>query len=246
MAFVPTDPVLARWHRLLEGFQASPRAFYARVEELIERRQIPRVTVSRIQRPEAGALSSVREYLRLERLGYRFDVCAAPFGSGFFVSWWLLQPLPVWYEILVWYVASIVIGVVAFGTIFQVAEVIAAVATQLAGSISAFMMGAFAMATVAPLAALIGAIFIVLLVYHLALSIGVASVQTIQAIVVLGPLYIRIFNPLTYYLLDTAQMFQDAAHSAVMEALDQVTEGKGVRAMTELEREPVMYELPGA
>ena len=32
--------------------------------------------------------SAKREYLRMQRGKYAFDICAAPFGNGFFVSWW--------------------------------------------------------------------------------------------------------------------------------------------------------------
>jgi len=47
----------------------------------------------------------------------------------------------------------------------------------------------------------------------------------------------------TYYTLDTALMFQDSVHSAVLEIMDEVTEGKGIRAMSELERKPVLSDL---
>jgi hypothetical protein len=47
----------------------------------------------------------------------------------------------------------------------------------------------------------------------------------------------------TYYKLDTALMFQDSVHSAVLEVIGQATEGKGQRVMTELERTPIMSDL---
>ena len=34
-------------------------------------------------------MSADRLYLRVIRKGKIFDICGAPFGSGFFVSWWL-------------------------------------------------------------------------------------------------------------------------------------------------------------
>ena len=51
------------------------------------------------------------------------------------------------------------------------------------------------------------------------------------------------FQPYTYYRLDTALMFQDAVHSAVLEVIEQVTEGKGVKGLSELERKPIMNDL---
>jgi hypothetical protein len=44
---------------------------------------------SRITWKEGGLLSAKREYLRVRRKEFVFDVCAAPFGKGFFFSWWL-------------------------------------------------------------------------------------------------------------------------------------------------------------
>jgi hypothetical protein len=38
---------------------------------------------------EGGSFSSKRIYLRVVRQGVTFDICGAPFGSGFFASWWL-------------------------------------------------------------------------------------------------------------------------------------------------------------
>lgn len=250
MAFVPIDPVLARWHRLVDGLQASPKAFYARVEERVEQRQIPQLKVSRTHWPEAGALSSAREYLRLERLGYRFDICAAPFGRGFFVSWWLVRPLPTWYAILGWHVASLMIVVVAFVLIQAVTGAGAVIAGTLGSAVlpKGNILGVLTSIVgllFHVLVSVMGPPIILFLTYHLAVRLGLTSIETIRAILILGPLYIRFFNPTTYYSLDTAQMFQDAAHAAVREALEQVTESKGVRALTEREREPVTYELPG-
>src|SRR5262249_32254698 len=37
---------------------------------------------------EGGPLSASREYLRVTRQGLVFDICGAPFGTGFFVSLW--------------------------------------------------------------------------------------------------------------------------------------------------------------
>ena len=36
-------------------------------------------------------LSASREYLRIKHGDLVFDVCAAPFGKDFFISWWLYE-----------------------------------------------------------------------------------------------------------------------------------------------------------
>jgi hypothetical protein len=62
----------------------------------------------------------------------------------------------------------------------------------------------------------------------------------------IGPFYRRFFHPFTYYRIDTSEMFQQAVRAAVMEVIDQVTAAKGIRALTELERKPVMREFARA
>lgn len=38
--------------------------------------------------PQGSIFSDQRRYLRVERSYLVFDICAAPFAHGFFVSWW--------------------------------------------------------------------------------------------------------------------------------------------------------------
>lgn len=81
--------VLSHWYYLLEGLQASPLDFYAAVEQAVARRQVPGVSLSRVDYREGGIFSAHREYLRVQRKKLVFDICGAPFGPSFFVSWWL-------------------------------------------------------------------------------------------------------------------------------------------------------------
>lgn len=50
-------------------------------------------------------------------------------------------------------------------------------------------------------------------------------------------------RPLTYFKLDTAFMFQESVHSAVLEVVDQITEAKGVRVLSDEERKPIMRDF---
>jgi hypothetical protein len=59
----------------------------------------------------------------------------------------------------------------------------------------------------------------------------------------IGWLYERLFHPVTYYRIDTSQMFQQSVQNAVMEVVDQVTAGKGMRQLTEAERKPIMRDF---
>ncbi|MBI5374185.1 MAG: hypothetical protein HZA77_02050 [Candidatus Schekmanbacteria bacterium] len=55
----------------------------------MKKREIPDCNYSRVNYREGGIFSSSREYLRIRRKEYVFDICGAPFGNSFFVSWWL-------------------------------------------------------------------------------------------------------------------------------------------------------------
>src|SRR2546425_2752428 len=55
------------------------------------RSQLPETALAKVEWSEGGIFSAKREYLRIERKELIFDICGAPFGRGFFVSWWLAR-----------------------------------------------------------------------------------------------------------------------------------------------------------
>ncbi len=73
--------------------------------------------------------------------------------------------------------------------------------------------------------------------------LGEIPSSVISNIPLLGPLLITMFRPETFYRIDTALMFQDSVHSAVVEVLDQKMKGQGLRLLSESERKPIMREL---
>jgi len=81
--------IISHWSRRFEDLQVSSQWFYGRVEEGIRRRQIPETITGRIDWREGIPFSARREYLRVVRKEYVFDLCGAPFGNAFFISWWL-------------------------------------------------------------------------------------------------------------------------------------------------------------
>lgn len=164
MAKASPAAVFSHWYTLIENLQTSPMEFYASVGKAIERRQVPDAKTDRIDWKEGGVFSAKREYLRVRRKEYLFDICGAPFGTGFFISWWLGEvPSGLW---------ALLSDLPAIGWFFR--------------------------------------------------------------------LFIR---PATYYKIDTALMFQTAIHSAVLEVIDEITKTKGLRALSELERKPILKEL---
>jgi hypothetical protein len=82
--------VLSHWYQLVAGATNSTQDFYLAVERHLQLAKVPQIKRNRVERRERGLLSATREYLRVTWGEYTFDVCAAPFGSGFFVSWWLV------------------------------------------------------------------------------------------------------------------------------------------------------------
>jgi hypothetical protein len=88
-----TTEVISQWNTLIENFQTSPQAFYAEVTRALNKRQMPNAKIDRISFKESHLLSAKREYLRIScKNDFYFAICGAPFGTGFFVSWWLLEP----------------------------------------------------------------------------------------------------------------------------------------------------------
>lgn len=149
--------VLRHWSHLIDGLSYSSKEFYASLKEALLVRGIPGAKSMEIRVAEGGPLiSAKRLYLRVKRGEEYIDICAAPFGRGFFFSSWLILP-----------------------------------------------------PSVLRLSPIIGWV-------------------------------IAMFSPPTYYKLDTAGMFHAMVHGAVMECVDGVTSAKGIRALTESERKPIM------
>jgi hypothetical protein len=87
--------VLRHWSHFIDGWEHSSLAFYASLKEAIAARKVPKAKYSTVTISEGNAFSRKRIYLRARRSGQVMDICAAPFGRGFFVSWWLVVP-PSW------------------------------------------------------------------------------------------------------------------------------------------------------
>ena len=86
--------VLSHWHYMADDFSTSALDFYSSVEKRLKDRCVPEMGSERNEWKEGGMLSANRQYLRLRRGRYVFDVCAAPYGKSFFFSWWLSAHVP--------------------------------------------------------------------------------------------------------------------------------------------------------
>lgn len=89
-------------YALVDGLQISSDEFYRSIEEELSAREVPGLDVTRIDFREGGALSARRDYLRLRRERFTFDVCSAPFGTSWFFSYRFSEiPAPLPYPELV-------------------------------------------------------------------------------------------------------------------------------------------------
>ena len=83
-----SSAVHAHWHHVFEKPEFTPQEFYNQLQQFLSQKEINKAAMSRIVYAEGGVLSQRRDYLRIVYKHIIFDICAAPFGSGFFVSWW--------------------------------------------------------------------------------------------------------------------------------------------------------------
>lgn len=206
----------AYWSTLVEGFQASPQECYAAIEEAIQRREIPGVRTSRVVFKEGGFLSAKRIYLRVSRKRLGFDICAAPFGTGFFFSWRLgkLPPSNV-FGCLALLLSGCAVGYVLF-------------------LLNEFRRPAETPLGFSEMLALGLLLFFTLWVVGKAVRKGyLSSEDAFLNMPLIGSLYDRFFRPSIYYKLDTMDIFQKAVHAAILEVVNDATRmrGKGLRAL---------------
>src|ERR1051326_5333394 len=88
---VAVSQVLSHWSNSFPFFSMSANDFYAALEEALSNHDMPNVQIARANNKEGGMFSASREYLRIKYRDLVFDVCAAPFGKDFFVSWWMYE-----------------------------------------------------------------------------------------------------------------------------------------------------------
>jgi hypothetical protein len=102
------------------------------------------------------------------------------------------------------------------------------------------LFGAVGAFFLTPLVLLLAFVFLGALIGQMSEEDWVSYVLTVP---VVGWLLERFFLPQTYYRIDTALMFQQAVHAAVMEVIDGLTKAKGLRSLSETERKPILREF---
>lgn len=154
---------IGNWSHLFAHVQHDPEIFYDQVEAFLKEHEVPDFESKRITLSQDGPISLQRLYLEISRGDYVYHICAAPWGTDFFFSWWLN-----------------------------------------------FRMNNF--------------------------SVLLTRIPIIGAIITGN-------NEQAYYKLDTDTMFRTSVQEAVLAAIDRMTESKGLRGLTELERKPDLKSI---
>lgn len=208
--------VLSHWSTLVENMHASPQEFYTHVSDLVKMREIPDIKIERVTWKEGGFLSADRVYLRVSRGRYLYDICAAPFGTGFFFSSWMAvkMPSPLW----------AIIGLIALPFVAIWAFVFL---VFLAGTTGFMLWGA-------------GCVTCAVLFFIFLSKEESTFADYVFVVPRVGPYLEKVFRPNTYFRMDTESMFSTMAHKAVLEAVDATTKEKGAREVIGDERKPIL------
>ena len=217
--------VEGHWHTHVEGFSTSALDFYTLVKAGIARRKIPDLKITQVEWYESGLGSAKRVYLRVSRENLNFDICAAPFGNGYFFSWWLAR-IPQLLLDLGFLLAAALLG----------------------GLLVVFMMKGGGEGCGGCLGFFLAPVlfFGALLALGAFVRFGDQGLEpTVLSMPITGFLYQLVFRPVTYFNEDTAIVFRDTVHGAVLEALESLTAQHGLRALAPEERKPVVRNLLG-
>ena len=217
--------IISHWYNLIGGFNYSTQEYYRQIEEAVGQLQIEGLKISRVEWKEGGMFSAKREYLRIQRDRLVFDICGAPFGTGYFVSWWLGELR-----------GANIFTVIALLVAFFVGGLLV---VYLLGQMFNSLFGSF----IGNALTLLSIPFVFLILLHNIRENPMGIEDTIMDIPFIGPIYQKLFRPVTYYKVDTAMMFQSSVHSSVLQVVDAITQAKGLKALSLDERKPIMREF---
>jgi hypothetical protein len=221
------DVIDSHWCNLVENMSASPADFYRRLREVIRDRKIPNLDEGHVQWREGGLLSAKRLYFRLLRERIVIDVCAAPFGTGFFVSWRLGH---IWLRLNF------------LGALMLIAGVIAALGTAYDNYRFEILYLTYRYHSWIPWGIIGTAVFLLVMlnVMRGAVAAGLSDLDALFLHTpILAGFYERFLRPVTYYRVDLALMYEQAVHAAVMQVVDEFTDVQKLPRLSEDQRKPI-------
>lgn len=189
---------------ILEDFSISTDDFYRAIEEELAAKEIPDLTITRELFAEGGLFSSKREYLRMRRESYVFDICAAPFGTSFFFSTRFAQ-IPV--LLYIWQLLLVFLLLAGVGAVYWA------------------VMGP----TWGAVMFLLNFIAIFVLLRNLAALKLYRLDDFLLQVPVFGIVYEKWFRPETYYRIDTRTMYVETVKRIVERKIDEFTGSQGIQ-----------------
>jgi len=156
--------LLNHWNVLIPNLSYSSEAFYQTLKERMLAQEIEGLNISVVTYFVGGILSHKRRYLRLTYDDFKYEVCAAPYGKSFFVSYWMQS-----HENRFAYACS--------------------------------------------------------------------------RIPFIGKFLVRLFFPVTYYRVDTSDMFHALVHQHVLEMLDTIMDSEKLEKLSENQRIPTLKNI---
>jgi hypothetical protein len=209
---------VAYWSHLFDDFTHSPGEFYALIEQQLDQRAVPDRVSDCVLLREGTVFSKERLYLELRRERFVFQICAAPFGSGWFVSSRLFDRRrgARWWDFLI--ICSLVSGLslglwLQFGSLVTVA--ILGIVFTLAWSLMRLASNE---------------------------SLGRLD-DWLCRVPFAGRLYETFFHPDTFFRQDQCNMFRAAVHRALLATLTNLGTQKGLKPLSEAESRPLLTEL---
>lgn len=209
---------ISYWCTLFDDCVYSPKDFYEMVEQNLLRRQVPDLLRDYIYLHEGTLFSKRRLYYQMRRERIVAEICAAPFGSGFFISSRLFDRRR---------------RAFFFDYVFSIVSLMA---------VSAPVLRWFdSMTTLVWLGIVFTTIWSLM---RLATNVNFAWLEEkICQVPGFGPIYETWFHPNTYYRQDQHAMYREAVNRSVQEAVGALVSQKGLKPLTEAESKPVLPEL---
>lgn len=86
---IPKRENLSRWNVLIHGLHYSSKEYYDKLELVLKTENVEGLKFTTKNLSTGGILSSRRLYAHISYDGFVYEVCAAPFGNSFFISYWM-------------------------------------------------------------------------------------------------------------------------------------------------------------
>jgi len=226
--------------RLIENFNYSPREFYILLGKALEQRRIPGLGAELVKLYESVPGSAKRLYLTIDRERFVFYVCAAPFGSGFFFSWRLVderQPGE-WYHFFV-LMALLAVMSGLFSVLFL---------SPVIQLLSAFGYDPISITQITPFVPATFFLLQFLFLWSLMRCAAMPGYDKLARIIertpLVGRVFERFFRPDTYFRQDSQEMFKEAFDNAISETIEAVTKPQSVR-QRDIAGAPIVSDLHG-